>query len=134
MANRIIKYVILTVLIVMVLGMLWLIIEPIIWWTPLSEARLYVRLFLIMFAVNTFAVLRLYNSIVQNTRFSLKLREVMTKLQRLIPSVERSVKSLETALNGLRSSTDKAVKEMRDNTEKVNTLNDKFKSATNGKG
>lgn len=109
------------------LVLLALILEPIIWWTQYSEIRLYIRLFLIMFALNTFAILRLYNSIVQNTRFSIKLREVSTKLQQSLPALDRVIKTLIATLNGTKSSVESLRKDVADNTDKVERLTEKIK-------
>lgn len=119
MGNKFIEYLMWALLIVALLGVVWLLIEPIIWWTPLSEWRLCIRLFLLMFAVNTFATLRLYNSIVQNTRFSIKLREAFGKFTNAIPSLERAMKSLSNSLGSTKGSTDSLKKEVSDNTDAV---------------
>lgn len=122
MANKFIDYLMWAALIAIVLGVLWLILEPIIWWTDKSEMRLYIRVFLIMFAVSTFATLRLYNSIVQNTRFSIKLREALLKFQQAIPGLERSMKNLNSSLGNVKASADSLKKEVSDNTDKVEKL------------
>lgn len=122
MANKFIDYLMRAALIAIVLGVLWLILEPIIWWTDKSEMRLYIRVFLIMFAVSTFATLRLYNSIVQNTRFSIKLREALLKFQQAIPGLERSMKNLNSSLGNVKASADSLKKEVSDNTDKVEKL------------
>lgn len=127
MANRFIDYLIWAILIAVAFGVLWLIVEPIIWWTQYSEVRLCVRLFLLMFAINTFAMLRLYNSIVQNTRFSIKLREALNKFAGIIPALERSIKSLSSSLNGAKTSMDNLKKGVSDNTDKVERLTEKIK-------
>ena len=119
MGNKFVEYLMWALLIVALLGVVWLLIEPIIWWTPLSEWRLCIRLFLLMFAANTFATLRLYNSIVQNTRFSIKLREAFGKLTNAIPSLERAMKSLSNSLGSTKGSTDSLKKEVSDNTDAV---------------
>lgn len=106
MADSIITYLKFAFLLAICCGMVWLLVEPIIWWTPYSEVRLCVRFFLVMFAVNTFAVLRLYNSIVQNTRFSIKLREVFIKLHQAIPGLERSFRNVNSSLGNVKSSMD----------------------------
>lgn len=80
--------------------------------------RLCVRLFLVMFAVNTFGALRLYNSIVQNTRFSLKLREALIKFTQTVPGLERSMKNLNSTLGNVKASTDNLKKSVDSNTEK----------------
>lgn len=122
MANKFIDYLMWAALIAIVLGVLWLILGPIIWWTDKSEMRLYIRVFLIMFAVSTFATLRLYNSIVQNTRFSIKLREALLKFQQAIPGLERSMKNLNSSLGNVKASADSLKKEVSDNTDKVEKL------------
>ena len=131
MVNKFIDYLIWAALIAIVLGVLWLIIEPIIWWTQYSEVRLCVRLFLLMFAVSTFATLRLYNSIVQNTRFSIKLREVLNKFAGVVPGLERAMKNLNSSLGNVKASTDSLKKELSDNTDKVEKLTEKINRLSN---
>lgn len=131
MANKFIDYLTWTIFIVIVLGVLWLIIEPIIWWTQYSEVRLCVRLFLLMFAVSTFATLRLYNSIVQNTRFSIKLREALNKFAGVVPGLERAMKNLNSSLGNVKASTDSLKKELSDNTDKVEKLTEKINRLSN---
>lgn len=86
-----------------------------------------------MFAASTFALLRLYNSIVQNTRFSIKLREAFVKLTNFVPSVERNMKTLNGTLNSVRTSNDSLKKEMADNTDKITKLTDKIHRSNNFK-
>lgn len=131
MVNKFIDYLIWTIIIVIVFGVLWLIAEPIIWWTQYSEVRLCVRLFLLMFAVSTFATLRLYNSIVQNTRFSIKLREALNKFAGVVPGLERAMKNLNSSLGNVKASTDSLKKEVSDNTDKVEKLIDKINRLSN---
>lgn len=126
MVNKFVDYLIWAIVIAVVLGVLWLIIEPLIWWTQYSEVHLCVRLFLLMFAVNTFAVLRLYNSIVQNTRFSIKLREALNKFAGVTPGLERAMKNLNSSLGNVKASTDTLKKELSDNTDKVEKLTEKI--------
>lgn len=133
MVNKFIDYLIWTIIIVIVFGVLWLIAEPIIWWTQYSEVRLCVRLFLLMFAVSTFATLRLYNSIVQNTRFSIKLREALNKFAGVVPGLERAMKNLNSSLGNVKASTDSLKKEVSDNTDKVEKLIDKINRLSNTK-
>ena len=132
MGSKLINCLIWTLLCVLVLGILWCIIQPIVWWTPYSEVRLYIRIFLLMFAVNTFAVLRLYNSIVQNTRFSIKLRETLIKFMGAFPSLERAMKTMTNAMNASKTSMDSLKKETSDNTDSVkkftDSVNKKFKN------
>lgn len=113
------------VLIALCLGIIYFMVEPIIYKTPSTEIRLYIRGFLFMFALNTFAVLRLYNSIVQNTRFSIKLREVLIKVQQLIPGLERSMKNINSTLGNVKSSAESLKKATDSNSEEVEKLTDK---------
>lgn len=131
MVNKFIDYLIWAIIIAIVLGVLWLIIEPIIWWTQYSEVRLCARLFLLMFAVSTFATLRLYNSIVQNTRFSIKLREALNKFAGVVPGLERAMKNLNSSLGNVKASTDSLKKEVSDNTDKVEKLTEKINRLKN---
>lgn len=133
MVHKFIDYLIWVIPIVIALGVLWLIIEPIIWWTQYSEVRLCVRLFLIIFAVNTFATLRLYNSIVQNTRFSIKLRESLSKFAGVVPGLERAMKNLNGSLGNVKASADSLKKELSNNTDKVENLIDKINKLSNTK-
>lgn len=126
MANKFVEYVIWGFLIAVCLGVLWLLVEPIIWWTEQSEMRLYVRVFLVMFAISTFAILRLYNSIVQNTRFSIKLREALIKFTNAVPGLERAMKNLNSSLGNVKSSTDILKKSLDTNSEKADKLSDRI--------
>lgn len=114
-------------LVLIVAGVTWLILEPVINWTHFSEARLYARLFLAMFAVNTFATLRLYNSIVQNTRFSIRLRESVVKFSALIPGIERALRNLSNSLGAAKASMDALKKEVSDGTDEVSKFTDKLR-------
>lgn len=122
MVSKLFNYLIWAILIAIILGILWLLVEPLIWWTPYSEVRLCIRIFLIMFALNTFAVLRLYNSIVQNTRFSIKLRETLAKLSGSFPGFERAMKGLGNTLSAHKATLDSLKKETSENTDAVKKL------------
>lgn len=126
MVSKFFNCLIWAIVIALFAGILWLILEPIIWWTQYSEVRLCVRLFLVMFAVSTFSTLRLYNSIVQNTRFSIKLREALLKFQQGIPGLERAMKNLNSSLGNVKASTDSLKKEVSDNTDEVGKMVDKI--------
>lgn len=126
MANKFVNYLMWAIFVIVIIGVLWLIIEPIIWWTQYSEVRLCVRLFLLMFAVSTFATLRLYNSIVQNTRFSIKLREALVKFTNAVPGLERAMKNLSSSLGSVKTSEDALKKEISNNTDRIEKLTDKI--------
>lgn len=133
MGNKFANYLTLGIIAIILIGVIALLVEPLIFWTEYSEIRLYVRLFLIMFAVNTFAVLRLYNSIVQNTRFSIRLRESFIRLTAFIPGLERAIKNLGFSLNNVKASTDALKKGISDNTDKVEKVLDKINRVSNSK-
>lgn len=105
------------VLLALAVGIVWLFVQPIIVWTDKSEFRLYCRLALLFLAVIAFGVLRLYNSIVQNTRFMLKVREILQKVLTELPNLQRS-------LNMLGSKTDSLKGTMSNNTKTLSTLSD----------
>lgn len=93
----------------------------------MSEMRLYVRVFLVMFAVATFAVLRLYNSIVSNTRFLIKLQEACRAMQSQFLSMERAIKGNTTAMGGLKATMNSLDKNVKENSESVAGLSDRVK-------
>ena len=105
------------VLLVLLLGVVWLIVQPIVVWTDKSELRLYCRLALLLLATMTFGVLRLYNSVVQNTRFLFKVREVLQKVLVELPNLQRS-------LNMLGSKTDSLKGTMSNSTKALGSLSD----------
>lgn len=123
MGNKFIDYLTIAIIIFAVLAIVWFIVTPLIWW---NESRFYLRIFLVMFGVQTFAILRLYNAIVQNTRFSLKLRESMIKFSGVILGIERSLKTLNNTMTNLRSSLESTKSELSDNTDKLDKLKEKI--------
>ena len=95
-----------------VVGVLWLFIQPVVVWNDKSEFRLYCRVALLLMAVGVFGILRLYNSIVQNTRFLVKLRTAVDKVLAELPVLQRSLNTLTQhgdSLKGTVSSNTKAL-------------------------
>lgn len=119
-------YIGLFAIIAVILLIVWFIIQPLFFWSEMSEIRIYLRLFLVMFAINTFAVLRLYNSIVQNTRFSFKLREALIKLENLIPGIERLLKASNVSLSGNKASTDSLKTSVKSLEETISVMTNKL--------
>ena len=108
-----------------IVGVLWLIIQPIIVWTDKSEIRLYCRIGLLMLAIMTFGILRLYNSIVHNTRFLVKLREVTAKVLSELPTLQRSLNLLGSkndSLKGTVSNNTKALGILSEDARELLTL------------
>lgn len=134
MFSKFINYVIWTALVAAILGVAWFLIQPFVTFSGLvSEWTFYVRLFIVLFAIQTFATLRLYNSIVQNTRFAIKLREALLKFNQALPALERSLKNLNSSMGNIKSVVENARKDIKDNTEEVQELSNKLRKSYNKK-
>lgn len=125
MADKFINILIWTLVTLVVIGLLFFVIQPIIW-SDYSEWVFYARLFIVLFALSTFAQLRLYNAIVQNTRFSIKLREALLKFIQVIPALERSMKNLNSTMGNVKSSSDAVKKALDNSVDKTEELTDKL--------
>ena len=121
MAHKFVDWVLTILLWALVLavvaGILWLFIQPVLVWTDKSEFRLYCRVALLLMAVGVFAILRLYNSIVQNTRFLVKLRTDVAKVLAEFPTLQRSINTLSQKNDSLRGT-------VSANTKAVTTLSE----------
>ena len=111
-----------------ILLLLW-VVYP--FFSTLPEWHFYVRLALVFLFIITFGVLRLYNAIVGNTRFLIKLRETVGKMQNTIPGMEREMRNLTSALGTLRSGTSSLQKTLKDNSEKVAAMDERLKERIN---
>lgn len=107
-----------------VVGILWLFIQPIIVWTDKSEFRLYCRTALLLLAIMVFGVLRLYNSIVQNTRFLVKTREILSRLLSELPNLQRSLGMLGSKVDSLKGT-------VTNNTKTMTGLSDEAREILN---
>ena len=107
-----------------ILLLLW-VVYP--FFSTLPEWHFYVRLALVFLFIITFGVLRLYNAIVGNTRFLIKLRETVGKIQNIIPGMEREMRNLTSALGTLRSGASSLQKTLKDNSEKVAAMDERLK-------
>ena len=107
-----------------ILLLLW-VVYP--FFSTLPEWHFYVRLALVFLFIITFGVLRLYNAIVGNTRFLIKLRETVGKMQNTIPGMEREMRNLTSALGTLRSGAASLQKTLKDNSEKVAAMDERLK-------
>ena len=112
-------------------GVMFWVVSPLIWHDGTNMYDFYIRLFLFMFLVNTFAVLRLYNSIVQNTRFAIKLREALLKFQQTVPGLERSMRNLNSSIGNAKASTDGLRKSLLVCNEKTEQLTEKLNNLKN---
>lgn len=107
-----------------ILLFLW-VIYPL--FSGLSEWYFYARLALVFMFVIAFGVLRLYNAVVGNTRFLIKLRETVGKMQNTIPGLEREMRNLTSSVGTLRSSTTFLQKTLKDGSEKMVSLDEHLK-------
>ena len=125
MADKFSNILIWVVFTLVALGLLFFIIQPLIW-SDYDEWVFYARLFIVLFALSTFAQLRLYNAIVQNTRFAIKLREALLKFIQVVPALERSMKNLNSTMGNVKSSSDAVKKALDNNADKTEELTDKL--------
>ena len=134
MFSKLINYLIWAAVIAVTLGVVWFLFQPLIMYNGLmSEWTFYIRLFIVLFTVQTFAILRLYNSIVQNTRFAIKLREALLKFSQALPALERSLKNLNSSMGNIKSVVENARRDIKDNTEEIGELNVKLRKSYNKK-
>lgn len=125
MRNKFIKIVIYALLAIIVTGILWLLISPLF-----SGERydFYIRFFLLLYVLRTFGTLRLYNAIVQNTRFIIKLRDITHKFLTNIPLLDRGMRTLSSIMGSLKNSTDTTKRTIEKNIEALDELNKNFKN------
>ena len=125
MADKLSNILIWVVVALVVVGLLFFIVQPLIF-DGYVEWVFYVRLFIVLFALSTFAQLRLYNAIVQNTRFAIKLREALLKFIQVVPALERSMKNLNSTIGNVKSSSDAVKKALDNSADKTEELTDKL--------
>lgn len=125
MENKLSNILIWVVVILVVVGLLFFIAQPLIW-EGYGEWVLYARIFIVLFALSTFAQLRLYNALVQNTRFAIKLREALLKFIQVVPTLERSMKNLNSTMGNVKASSDAVKKALDNNADKTEELTDKL--------
>lgn len=122
MANKLMGYVGYIFLIAIVLGVLFFILQPIIWSEDYADWVVYARVFLLLMFISTFAQLRLFNAIVKNSLFLIKLRDAVYKLTEKFPMLDRGLKALNVTLTNSKNSSDslkKAIDGSKDATEKL---------------
>ena len=114
---------------VLALVVVWCTIAPVVNYvrTPseITEIRMYLRFFLFLFAVMVFGVLRLYNSIVKNTLFLVKLRETLAPFIRAFPGIEKTVRTNTNTENSLKGALDRLSSSIEEATEMLSSIKDK---------
>lgn len=122
----------LIVLAVMCVGVF--LVYPLIIGGPYGELKFYARVILLLAIVHTFAGLRLYNAIVNNTRFSIKLREAVIRLQQSFPALQRVMHQLNIEIGGMRDSLRENKKSLERNSDETHEVTELLKKVkTNAK-
>ena len=119
------------ILVAIALGAVFFVIQPIIWSADYAEWVVYARVFLLLMLISTFAQLRLFNAVVKNSLFLIRLRESVTKLAEKFPMLDRGLKGLGTTLSNTKNSVEslrKSVDTSKDATEKLTEKIDKLKN------
>ncbi len=90
------------VLTLIILALIYFIfVDPFINETGFKENAFYIRLALLFVAIQTFAVLRMYNAVVGNTRFLIKLYQTLKTLEVDTIKLIRAYEKLKVSLNKL---------------------------------
>lgn len=113
-----------------VIGIVFFIVQPLIWSQDYADWVVYARAFLLLALISTFAQLRLFNAIVKNSLFLIKLRDAVYKLAEKFPMLDRAFKSLNVTLTNHKSSIDamkKTIDTNSDSTEKLSEKIDRIK-------
>lgn len=109
-------------------------VYPLISGGPYGELKFYARVILLLAIVHTFAGLRLYNAIVNNTRFSIKLREAVIRLQQSFPALQRVMHQLNIEIGGMRDSLRENKKSLDSNSDETHEVTELLKKVkTNAK-
>lgn len=130
MADKIMGVIGWIILIAVVLGVVFFIAQPLIWSQDYADWVVYARAFLLLSLISTFAQLRLFNAIVKNSLFLIKLRDSVYKLTEKFPMLDRGFKALNGTLTSNKSSVDalkKSIDASKDSTEKLSEKIDRIK-------
>ena len=130
MADKIMGVIGWIVLVAIIIGAIFFIVQPIIWSEDFAEWVVYARAFLLLFLISTFAQLRLFNAIVKNSLFLIKLRDAVYKLTEKFPMLDKGLKTLNVTLTNNNSRADalkKALDTQNEVTEKLTEKIDKIK-------
>ena len=73
----------------------------------------YIRMALALLATLVFGVLRLYNALVQNTRFLIRVKSSVEKLMQQFPRLEQVMGNLTNSNKALKTSTDALLKKQQ---------------------
>ena len=115
----------------LLLGVIWFLVSPFIYGGTNGEYTFYIRVLLLLAIVHTFSGLRLYNAIVNNTRFSIKLREAVTKLQQNFPALQRTMTTLNSGLSATKDSLKETKKSLDANTDETHEVTELLRKVKN---
>lgn len=115
----------------LLLGVIWFLVSPFIYGGTNGEYTFYIRVLLILAIVHTFSGLRLYNAIVNNTRFSIKLREAVIKLQQNFPALQRAMTTLNSGLSSTKDSLKETKKSLDANTDETHEVTELLRKVKN---
>lgn len=130
MADKIMGFIGWVFLAAIVIGVAFFIVQPLIWSQDYADWVVYARAFLLLSLISTFAQLRLFNAIVKNSLFLIKLRDSVYKLTEKFPMLDRAFKALNVTLTNHKSSIDamkKSIDTSSDSTEKLSEKIDRIK-------
>lgn len=127
MASKFMEWLIRIIALVIILGVLYFVSSPLL---NGNWMDFYIRLFLALQLVITFGVLRLYNAIVQNTKFLIKLREVGVTLSKVFPHLEQAVRHLTESVNRSKSTEDNLIKSLAKTSEDAQHIIEQLKRNT----
>lgn len=133
MADKIMGIVGWLVLVIIVIAAVFFVIQPIIWSENYEDWVVYARAFLLLSLVSTFAQLRLFNAIVKNSLFLIKLRDAVYKLTEKFPILDRGFKALNITLTNNKSSSDSLKKTLDKQNEDTEKLIEKIDRLINSK-
>ena len=122
--DRIIGWLLIGLIVIIVLALLALVTWPLF---EGDKQDFYIRLFLLLFALLVFAVLRMYNAVVNNTRFSIKLRDAVLTVEKAFPKLENGLRNLQNAMQTNKTAVDTLTKNVQSQSTKVQELTEEIK-------
>lgn len=114
------------VLFAIIIGAIFFVAQPIIWSDNYAEWVVYARAFLLLSLISTFAQLRLFNAIVKNSLFLIKLRDAVYKLTEKFPMLDKGLRTLNVTLTNNNSRADALKKSIDVQNEATDKLTEKI--------
>jgi len=124
MANKLMDLLGWVILIAIVVAVIFFIAEPMIWSEEYPAWVVYARVFLLLFTVSTFAQLRLFNAVVRNSLFLIKLRDAVYKLTEKFPMLDKGLKAVNIVLTKNTTSSESLKKTLDTSVEATEKLSE----------